>query len=608
MSFLTELKRRNVFRAAAAYIAVAWLLIQVAETVFPAFGLGDEVLRILIVGLAIGFVPAVALAWAFELTPQGFRREKDIDHDSESARRTNRWLDRAIMVVLALGITYFAVDKFILDPSRDRAREAEIAEQARSEALLESYGDKSIAVLPFIDLSQGADQDYIAAGVAEEIINLLSGVADLRVIARSSSFAFKDQGLPASDIAERLNVTYVMEGSVRRAGDQLRITAQIIDARFDTQLWSKKFDRTFGDIFAIQDEIAQTVVDQLQATLQGGPVKVAEADPRAYALLLQARYALNQGTPEQIQEAERLVRESLAIDDTQVAAWQLLMEVYFQRGMRRMGDTEEAIREGREAARRVLALDPDNAFAQMRLARSEPEALFDWAADAKAIKLGLRLDPRATEILKDAAQYSGELGLPGQSAALYEYILERDPLCGPCLGFLARAYKSLGRYEDAIQTLERARTLALFGPRSEREIGMLRLFDGDAEAALAISEKVEAATGQPEMLLRPMALYSLGRTEEFEATFAALRENYADRFPGEIARVYAWSGQTDKAFENLRRSINPPEFRWGPAALNDDPAFASLHDDPRWLEILRLRGTAPGQVAEMEFDVDVPDG
>ncbi|MEJ2515794.1 MAG: hypothetical protein P8102_11290 [Gammaproteobacteria bacterium] len=381
MSFFSELKRRNVFRAAAAYVAVAWLLIQVAETVFPAFGLGDEILRALIIALAIGFVPAVALAWAFELTPQGIRREQDVDHDSELARRTNRILDRGITVVLALGLAYFAYDKFLLDPARDRERETEIAEQARSDALLESYGDKSIAVMPFIDLSQGADQDYIAAGVAEEIINLLSGVADLRVIARSSSFAFKDQNLPASQIAERLNVTYVMEGSVRRAGDELRITAQIIDARFDTQLWSKKFDRPFGDIFAIQDEIAQTVVDQLQATLNGDPVKVAEADPQAYALLLQARYALNQGTAEEIGEAERLVRESLAIDDTQVAAWKLLMEVYFQQGLRRMGDIEENIQLAREAAHRILALDPDNAFARMRLARSEPDALFACPGD-----------------------------------------------------------------------------------------------------------------------------------------------------------------------------------------------------------------------------------
>lgn len=605
MSLLGELRRRNVFRASAAYVAVAWLLIQVAETTFPAFGFSDAALRNLIIILGIGLIPAVALSWAFELTPEGFKRERDVVAGSELSRRTNRLLDRLIMVVLALGLAYFAVDKFIFDPARDRARETEIAEKARSEAMLESFGDKSIAVMPFIDLSPDGDQDYIAAGVAEEIINLLSSVADLRVIARSSSFAFKEQNLPASQVAERLNVNYVMDGSVRRSGDQLRITAQIIDARRDTQLWSQKFDRPFGDIFAIEDEIAQTVVQQLRATLQGGPPQVATADPQAYALLLQARYALNQGTPEQIDEAERLARESLQIDPTQVPALTLLMEVYFQRGLRRI-DTRRSIGQGREVAQRVLELDPVNAFARMRMARSEPDALYDWGADAKAIKLGLSLDPRALEILKDAAQYSDELGLHEQSVALYDYILKRDPLCAPCLAFQARALKALGRYEEAIDTLNRARALGLLGMRGEREIGFIRLLQGDAEAALAISDEYARLSGQPERILRPLALFSLGRTAEFEAAFADLRETFGARFPGALAQVYAWSGQPDEAFAQLRKSINPANFQWGPAGVNGDPIFAGLHDDPRWLEILELRGTSPSQVAAMDFKVAVP--
>ena len=258
LSFYQELKRRNVFRVGAAYLVMAWLLIQVTETIFPLFGFDDSPARIVVVILAIGFIPSLIFSWVFELTPEGLQKDDEVNHAGFSVLDINKKLDRAIVVVLALALSYFAFDKFVLAPQREAAQlqqqtaELDVARQAgRAEALVESYGDRSIAVLPFAGMSPEGDQAYFSDGISEELLNALSGVDELRVISRSSSFALRDDDLSVPEVADRLNVTYVLEGSVRKAGDQVRITAQLIDARSDTQLWSNTYDRKLDNIFQI---------------------------------------------------------------------------------------------------------------------------------------------------------------------------------------------------------------------------------------------------------------------------------------------------------------------------------------------------------------------
>jgi len=247
MSFFVELKRRNVIRVAVAYVVSAWLVIQVVETIFPAFGFGDAAIRTVVIVLAIGLVPAVIFAWAFELTPEGLKREKDVDRSQSMAPRTGKRLDRVIMVVLALALGYFAFDKFVLAPQRTADLQQELTEQmatvaeeareaGRTDAFLESYGDKSIAVLPFVNMSADKDQEYFSDGIAEELLNLLAKVSALRVISRTSAFSFKGTDLKLTEAAEELNVANILEGSVRRAGDRIRVTVQLIEARSDTHL------------------------------------------------------------------------------------------------------------------------------------------------------------------------------------------------------------------------------------------------------------------------------------------------------------------------------------------------------------------------------------
>ncbi len=217
-------------RAAAAYLAVSWLLIQVVETVFPAFGFGGTDVRIVIIVLVIGLIPVLIFSWAFELTPEGLKKEWEVDRSRSISARTSKTLDRIIMLVLALALGFFAFDKFVLDPARDATREEAVARQARSDALVESYGDKSIAVLPFVNMSSDPEQEYFSNGISEELLNLLTRIPQLRVISRSSAFSYKGKDIDIPTMAEQLNVAHILEGSVRKSGNRVRITAQLIEA------------------------------------------------------------------------------------------------------------------------------------------------------------------------------------------------------------------------------------------------------------------------------------------------------------------------------------------------------------------------------------------
>jgi len=339
VSFFNELKRRNVLRVGAAYAVAAWLLIQVTETIFPLFGFDDTPARIVVIVLAIGVIPVLIFAWAFELTPEGLKKEEDVDRTQSITPHTGKKLDRMIMVVLALGLGYFAFDKFVLNPQREAEQLANLEEQktteveqarqkGRTEALVESYGDKSIAVLPFVNMSSDVEQEYFSDGISEELLNLLAQIPELRVISRSSAFSFKGKDIKLAQVADELNVAHILEGSVRKAGNKVRITAQLIEARSDTHLWSETYDREQDDIFAIQDEIAATVVAQLKITLLGEAPHVQETDPEAYALFLQARHLGRLGMDEGWEQSNALYQQVLAIDADYAAAWNGLASNY----------------------------------------------------------------------------------------------------------------------------------------------------------------------------------------------------------------------------------------------------------------------------------------
>jgi len=609
-----ELRRRNVPRAAAAYLALAWLLVQVADTVLPLFGFPEHAVRVVVIVLAVGFVPAMVAAWSFELTPEGLKREQDVVPNSALEVRTNRLLDRLIMLLLAFGIAYFAVDKFVLAPSRDAARLSEAREQGRSAARLESHGDHSIVVLPFVNMSSDAEQDYLSEGIAEELLNLLAKVPDLRVISRTSAFSYKGRSVKAGDIAEELGVAHILQGSVRKSGNRLRISAQLIDARRDAQLWSQTFDRPIDDVFAIQDEIAATVIDKLQVTLLGEVPKTRRADPQAYLLFVQARQVFV-GTDRDWSVMERLLKAALEVDPDYADAWVGLAMLYWQHRFQTPADpdpffagmsAEEADRRSREALQRALALDPDNAagLAWMALRKSYVER--DHAAAARLHMRSLELDPSNGDVLRLATIFATLIRRGDLMLRLGELAVERDPLCSICISRLVDVYLQLDMPEKAERLMLATVDPGVFG--STRVL--VRLQMGDPAAALSMLEGNDSSPDPGTLRNRAMALHDLGRNDEAAAQLERLKLMTSARERAlAIAQVYAWFGERDLAVDWAEKQLEqatPAGYIYYFVVANVVLRH-KLDGFPRWVELQRRYGVAPDQLAQIEFDPVLPE-
>ncbi len=609
MAFLDELRRRNVIRIAGLYLVGAWLIVQVASTVLPAFGGPSWALRAVITLLAIGLLPALILAWAFELTPDGFRRENTVDRAESINPQTGRTLDRVIMAVLSLALGYFAFDKFVLEPQREAAEqqqktlEVEAArKEGRSEARVESYGDKSIAVLPFVDMSPDKDQEYFSDGISEELLNVLAKIPQLRVISRSSAFSFKGKDIPIPEIAQRLNVAHILEGSVRKAGNQVRITAQLIDARSDTHLWSETYDRPLENIFAVQDEIAAAVVAQLKLKLLGAAPTTKAGDPKGYALFLQARQLGRQNTAEGYERSIALYQQVLAIDANDPAAWDGLARNYMNQSYYGLRPAEEAVRLAREAGGRALAIDPDFAPAHVLLGRISADNDGDLAAAARHLERALALEPANTDIIRNAAVLAANLGRLETSIELNEYVTAHDPVNATGHHNLGIDYRNAGRLDEAIASFRTALSLSPDYAGAQYGIGVALLLEGDPAGALAAMQ--EEASEVWRLLGLPMAWHALGKKSESDAALAELIRRTAKDGPYNIAYVLAYRGEADRAFEWLDEAVAHHDPGLSEIAL--ESLFANLHQDPRWLPFLRRIGKAPEQLAAIEFDVTLP--
>ena len=269
MNLIRELKRRNVFRMAGLYLVGAWLLVQIASTLFPAFGVPGWALRGLVIVLALGFIPAVIFAWVFEFTPDGIKRDEEVAPGQSIAPQTAQRMNRLIIAGLMLALIYFGFDKFVLQHRREAAQVAPTAQvtQPAAAVVTETAVAPGVAVLPFENMSPDPDNAFFAGGVFEEVLTKLSKVPQLRVISRTSMEQIAKQNLSVSAIGKRLGVSHVLEGSVRRAGDQVRVTVQLIEASNDNHVWAENYDRKLDDVFAIQSEIALAIADQLKITL-----------------------------------------------------------------------------------------------------------------------------------------------------------------------------------------------------------------------------------------------------------------------------------------------------------------------------------------------------
>jgi len=603
LSFFDELKRRNVFRVGAAYVVASWLLIQVTETIFPLFGFDDTLARMVVIVLAIGVIPTLTFAWAFELTPEGLKKEKEVDRSRSTTLQTSKNLDLMIMVMLALALAYFAVDKFVLS----KPREALIAETARqkgrSEALIESYGDRSIAVLPFADLSPQGDQQYFSDGISEELLNLLAKIPELRVISRSSAFSFRGKDIDIPTIARRLQVAHVLEGSVRKAGPRVRITAQLIDARSDTHLWSQTFDRTLDDIFAIQDEIAAEVVEQLKITLLENAPRARQTVPEAFTFFLQARYFLDRFTAESLEKAAELYQRALALDPRYPPALKGLAEVYANQAAMGLRPFKESIEFVRELVNKAVSIDPRYADAYAGLGSLSQYFDNDLRSAAQHFEKAVELGPSQATIVGDAGMFALILGRTNQAIKLFEHQVTLDPVSPTAHYQLARALRTAGRFDQAAVAYRTVLNLSPGRIAAQYGLGISLMLNGDLETALQEMKREELQV----LRLTGLALvyHALDQAAESDAALEELADKHAQDAASNVAEIHAFRNETEPAFAWLKRAEenNSTDL----TGVNVNRLFASLHDDPRWQDLLERLGYSEAQLASISFDVKMAD-
>jgi adenylate cyclase len=625
LSLINELKRRSVLRVGLAYVVGAWLIIQVVETIFPVYGLSDGAIRLVITLLAIGLLLVVVLAWAFELTPEGLKKDKGVDRSHSISGRTGKKLDQMIMVVLALALGYFTFDKFVLDSQREAQLQAqkvveveEARQEGRTEALVESYGDKSIAVLPFVNMSPDPDQAFFADGIAEELLNLLATIPNLRVTSRSSSFMFRGDALDLPEVAAKLNVAHLLEGSVRKAGNQVRITVQLIEARSDTHLWSEIYDRPLDDIFAIQDEVAKHVVEQLRLTLLGEPPKAQPVNLDAYALVLEARQIVSLLREDEYSKAEELLKEALRIDPDYIDALVKLQHLYWVQHQAAWPERQDELTALIEEFRsKVLKIDPDNAATKSGIAWDKRTRENDLDGAARLYEQAAQVEPSHVYVLIGSGRLALEIGRMDLAIPVFEYLVERDPMTLWNYDNLAKAYTKLGRYEEALRQYSMASSLNEQA-KAMWETRLVMLLMGDPAGANRELEQLEDEYDQ--VWVMSMALHDLDRKDESAEAFQRLRE-LEDEFlatykedlgetvtalhPVRFAIAHAWTGKPDEAFHYLRLQAEQKEGIRG--NITSGPFFRRLHDDPRWLPFLREFGLTPEQLAEIEFNPRLPD-
>ena len=602
MSFLEELKRRNVLRVAAAYAALSWLLIQVAGTLLPLFGLPASAVRGVVIMLAAASVPLLVFTWALQWTPQGFRRDGALEHGAAVNTRTARRLDRLIMLGLALALAYFAVDKFLLTPAERAVELREAHEEGRSKALDESFGERSIAVLPFVNMSSDAEQEYFADGLTEELLNLLAKIPELRVIARTSSFAFKGTDLDIEAVAGRLKVAHVLEGSVRRSGNRVRITAQLIRASDSSHLWSETFDRTLEDIFAVQDEIAAAVVQRLKLELISAAPAAVATNPEAYAKVLQARHIGRQGTPEALEQGFELYRQAIELAPDYAPPWDGLARMYMYQADAGQRPTNEGYTLARKAANKALALDPDYARAHGSLGWIALTHDGDLESAARYFSRALALAPGDPFLIGNAAVLSQSLGRTAQAIEMTQYQVARDPANPTAHHSLGNLLVIAGRWDEAIASYETALSLSPSRVNVHAGISRARLMQGDAQGALRSIEQEQNETNA--LIGRALAQHALGQRAASDAALQSLISVYERELAYNVAFVYAYRNEPDRAFEWLDKALRYQDA--GLSEILSQPLFANLHEDPRWPAFLERAGLSQAQLDAIHFEPALP--
>jgi TolB-like protein/Tfp pilus assembly protein PilF len=586
LSFFSELKRRNVFRVAVAYTIVAWLVIQVADLAASNFLAPDWVMKMIITLLALGLPISLVFAWAFELTPDGLRRESETTHEKSTAKSNAGKLDRAIIVVLLLSVIYFSYDKFVSNPNRSATMPESATSQTEALAGPGEVADRSIAVLPFVNMSDDASNEYFSEGLSEELLNLLVKIPELHVAARTSSFSYKGKDVRIAQIGEELNVAFVLEGSVRKAGKQVRITAQLVKADDGFHLWSQTYDRTLDDIFVVQDEIAAAVVEALRISLLGAMPVLNQTDPEVYSLYLQGNYFNNLRGEDNLKKAELAFEQALAIDPEYAPAWLGISMNYSIQARRRMLPQEQGAAMALEAVERALVLDENLAAAWASLAYLKRSYWWDWQGAEVAISKALELEPNNPNVVGVAASITNTLGRLSEAGELYEQSYRLDPLRLSNMRALGINNMGRGRFDKAIKTLDRLVALNPADEQGRLYLSLAYMMKGDTDQALIEAKMIPIGVARTfSMAQIYFAMGDKEKAQEYIDDFLAI---YANDYPVSIAAIYSWCRDFDSAFEWMEIAFE--QRREGVVYVLSAPTLTFLKGDPRFPDFVEKVG------------------
>lgn len=584
-SFFAELKRRNVVRMAGLYLVGAWLLTQVASTVLPTFDVPSWALRGLIITLALGFFPTLIFSWVFELTPQGLKRDEDVSPEQSIAPQTARRMDRMIIVVLALALGYFVFDKFVLGPRRETAQAKAVLEPNESRSIADA---KSIAVLPFDNLSHDPDNAYFCEGVQDEILTRLAKVADLKVISRTSTQKYKSAPDNLRAIAQQLGVANVLEGSVQKSQDQVRVNVQLINALTDAHLWADTYDRKLTDIFAVESDIAKTIADTLQAKLTGSErtamAKVPTENAEAYELYLKGNYFWNKRTGTDLRKAIDYFNQAIAKDPGYALAYVGLADSYLLLANYGAAAPRDSLPQAKAGVKKALELDNKLAEAHACLGLLSMYT-FEFERSISEFDLAIELSPNYAM----THHWFGDgplmaLARTDRSIAEGKRAVELDPLSLINNADFGWVYFNARRYDEAIAQLRK--TLEI-DPRfylARYYLGEALQMKGQLVAAVAEYRAAVELNDDPlPLALLGQAYARAGQRDEANQILVRLTEEAKSRYVSQYSFALVLLGLGDKegAIAALERAYGNGEAG-DVGIIRVDPFLDDLRGQPRF--------------------------
>jgi TolB-like protein/Tfp pilus assembly protein PilF len=575
--FFGELKRRNVYKVAVAYIVAGWALSQGIAQVLPVFDVPNWVIRLIVLLIIIGLPIALVLAWMFELTPEGIKRTEAADAAKQHSR--NRLWIYVVIIGAALSVGLFFLGRYTAGHATPRQSEA-------AAGILQ----KSIAVLPLLNESGDPKDEYFSDGLSEELIAALAQIRELKVIGRSSSFRFKDRREEPKTIGEKLGVSTLLEGTVRKQGDRVRIVAELINAADGIQLWSRTFERELKDIFAVQAEIANAVATSLELTLRGAKDSVVAnaltASVEAHNAYLQGHFYFVRRNLDDYRKAVGFFDQAIRIDPDYALAYAERSEAWTFIGDLAIGKKKDAWAAAKHDAERAVevGLNLAEAHAALGWVRFFSEWKFsEGLAELRRANELAPANPTANDLLARVLVYVGQIQ---QAEKLARQAIELDPLAVVARGNLARILLAEGKLDEADAEARKAAELQPTGAGSHRWQVLVAIQRGDSETALREAQlEPNEAYRRFELAL---AHYARGDRPAADAALSEMIARDRNLLAYQIAEVYAWRGETDKAFEWLQISFDNRDT--GTLSLLIDPLMRSLRGDPRYKAMVEKIG------------------